>query len=307
MKPAERIAEATWERLRQARDVRVRLGEETLTDLLVLDFIRQMGNTRLFQSTRAQESRRGTDLEIRIHAGGNRAITLAVQAKKLYPSDRYDSLENPKVKPSHSCQIDVLEMYAQSVCAIPLYLLYNYVDLVNLQPYWHCCKPLDQRQLGCTLVPSWKIRRASETWGCRKFDSIHESCSALPWRCLFDCPQGREHRLLPSADRSLWEYLRDLGEQSDEGKDSGSVGPGNGQGYYWVRFEPVDGGWPDWLWSRDDPTLSDDDVRRLQQEIRPRERWHRPSESLDSTVGVGRSDSPLYGPRHHILVKEGAE
>ena len=94
MNPAEQIAEATWERIKQARDLKVRLGEETFTDLLILDFKRQMGNrTKLFQSTRDQESRRGTDLEIRIHMGGNRALTFSVQAKKVSRSGRYDKLK----------------------------------------------------------------------------------------------------------------------------------------------------------------------------------------------------------------------
>ncbi len=305
--PAEQIAEITWERIKQSRDVRVRLGEETLSDLLILDFVRLMGNrTKLFQSTKIQEARRGTDLEIRIHKGGNRAIAIVVQAKKLYPSQRYDDL-NAKVKSSRCFQIDVLERYARSMCAIPLYLLYNYVDLPDLQSHWHCCKPLDQRQLGCTLVPSWNIRRAIETHGCRKFDWIHESSAALPWRCLFDCPQGREYRLLPSAERSLSIFLGKFLAQADETQDYDLVRSGNEQTYDWVRFEPVDGGGPDWLWSRDDATLSDDDVRRLQQEIRRGERSLRPWEGSDSKVRRGRSASPSSVPRHSLLVKEEAE
>ena len=42
MTPAEKIAADTWERLKLSRDLRVRLGEETLTDLLALDFVRLM-------------------------------------------------------------------------------------------------------------------------------------------------------------------------------------------------------------------------------------------------------------------------
>ena len=253
MKPAEKIAKDTWERIKQSRswDVQVRIGEETLTDLLVLDFIRLMkSRAKVFQSTKTQESKQGTDLEIRIHAGGNRADVFAVQAKKLYRSKRYDHLK-ARVKSSDSFQIDILERYSRSVGAIPLYLLYNYVDRDEIQPYWHCCQCPDERQLGCTLVPSWNIRRAISMRGHRNFDSIHtSSCAALPWRCLFNCPQGRSHQLLPAARRSL-SFL----PSDDERK------------YDWVRFQPVDGGWPEWLWSRDDATtLSDKDVKRLQQD-----------------------------------------
>ena len=199
MTPAEQIADDTWGRIKQSWDVNVRLGEETLTDLLALDFTRSMKDrAKLFQSSKTEESKRGTDLEIRIHAGGNRATAFAVQAKKLDRSQRYDHL-NAKVKSSDCSQIDILEMYSQRARAIPLYLLYNYVRRDDIRPYWHCCRCPDERQLGCTLVPSWIIHRAITTRGRRNFDSIHTSCAALPWRCLFDCPQERDHRLLTAA------------------------------------------------------------------------------------------------------------
>ena len=42
MTPAEKIAEGTWERLKLSRGLKVRLGEETLTDLLAIDFVRSI-------------------------------------------------------------------------------------------------------------------------------------------------------------------------------------------------------------------------------------------------------------------------
>ncbi len=234
MHPAEQIAKDTWGRLKQSRELRTRLGEVTLTDLLVLDFVRFMdGRARLFQSTNKQESIRGTDLEIRIHAGCNRAVAFALQAKKLYPDERYRELKTT-VKSSNSLQLEILEDYAESVCAVPLYLLYNYVCWDDLQPCWHCRErfSVDIEQLGCTVVPSRIIRRAICKRGRRNFDWIHKSCAALPWRCLFDCP----HQCTQRYD---CEYL-----------------------------EPVYGGWPDWLWSRNSTTFSDEDVERLQREIR---------------------------------------
>ena len=84
--PAEQIAAATWARMALARHLSVRLGEETLSDILSLDFTRLAGRypAKLLQSTKHQESYRGTDLEIRIHAGARRAFVVVVQAKKLY-------------------------------------------------------------------------------------------------------------------------------------------------------------------------------------------------------------------------------
>ena len=119
MHPAEQIAKDTWGRLKQSRELRTRLGEETLTDLLVLDFVRLMDRrARLFQSTKIQESKRGTDLEIRIHAGGNRAIAFALQAKKLHRDESYRGLKTT-VKSSKFLQLEVLKDYAEKVARCP--------------------------------------------------------------------------------------------------------------------------------------------------------------------------------------------
>ena len=150
MNLTERIAEDIWWMLKQSREWEVRLGEETLTDLLVLRFMRfKPSHYKLFQTSKAEEARIGADLEIRLYAGEDQAAVFAVQAKKLYPSGRYDAL-NARVKSSGFSQIETLEKYSKNVGALPLYLLYNYVDQRDVQSYWHCCQCLDERQLGCT-------------------------------------------------------------------------------------------------------------------------------------------------------------
>ena len=291
MTPSEKIAADTWERLKLSRDLRVRLGEETLTDLLALDFTRSMkDNARLFQCTKPQESVVGTDLWILIYAGSNRALAFAVQAKKLYPSNRYEHL-NARVKSSGPFQIDILEEFSGSVGAIPLYLLYNHADLENTFPYWHCCQCLDVGQLGCTLVPSWIIRQAISNHGYRNFKRIHESRAALPWRCLFYCPQGRTH--LISLIRGS---IRDFIDHAHTDRPSDEV-----KNYDWVRFEPVDGGWPDWLWSRDDSTISVEDVERIRADISSQDSEVSKVENRDM-IGVPAGKLP----RNLILVTESA-
>jgi hypothetical protein len=57
--PAERISEDTWNRLKQAQELEVRLGEETLTDILSLDFARLAGTheIKLFQTPKPEEAK----------------------------------------------------------------------------------------------------------------------------------------------------------------------------------------------------------------------------------------------------------
>ena len=270
MHPAEQIAKDTWGRLKQSRELRTRLGEETLTDLLVLDFVRLMDRrARLFQSTKIQESKRGTDLEIRIHAGGNRAIAFALQAKKLHRDESYRGLKTT-VKSSKFLQLEVLKDYAEKVRAVPLYLLYNYVCRDELVRYWNCRGSPNEEveQLGCTVVPSWIIRRAVCKRGRSNFEWIHKSNLALPWRCLFNCPN-----------------------QCTQGYDNGYI-------------RPVDGGWPEWLWSRNSTTFSDADVVRLRGEISRRAMGKR---QLVKSVIERKNEPDLPTrelPGYLILVKE---
>ena len=270
MHPAELIARDTWGRLKQSRKLRTRLGEETLTDLLVLDFVRLMDcRARLFQSTKIQESKRGTDLEIRIHAGGNRAVAFALQAKKLNRDERYIGFK-ATVNSRKSLQLQILEDYAESVRAVPLYLLYNYVCRDELGRYWNCngCPDGEVEQLGCTVVPTRIIQSAGCKRGRSNFDWIHKSNLALPWRCLFNCP----HQCTLRYDS---EYIN-----------------------------PVDGGWPEWLWTRNSTTFSDDDVEELRREISRRESSERqlgkPTDAIEDEFVAPARELPGY----LILVKE---
>lgn len=193
MTPAESIAAQTWRRLERAHVLGARLGEETLTDLLVLDMIphQRINAFRIYHPTKRDEAWSGADLLICIRYPGGAGRRLAIQAKKLYPTGRYHALSHKDT--SGIPQIDKLDKFARSWGAIPLYLLYNY--LAQLPPqthYWHCCQGCDTEQLGCTFVPSRHIRHAIKLRGRRKFSAIHETASALPWRCIFDCERAME-------------------------------------------------------------------------------------------------------------------
>ncbi len=193
MTPAERIASDTWRRLGQADLLGARLGEETLTDLLVLDMLphRSMNAFSIHHPAKPQESLIGADLLICIRYLGGLGRRLALQAKKLYPTGRYDALDHKDT--SGTRQIDKLDRFARSWGAIPAYLLYNHVDPLPFHaPYWYCCRDRVAEQLGCTLVPSWRIRQAIRNRGGRTFPSIHGHESSRPWRCVFDCDKPIE-------------------------------------------------------------------------------------------------------------------
>lgn len=243
----EQLAEATWQRLAQARGFNVRLGEETLTDMLVLEWalsaLSSLTPIRLYQPTKAEEAVRGTDMEMRVYVGHGDAIVAAIQAKKLNMSTtRYDSL-NALTGRTRSRQIDVLEAYARQTGAAPLYLLYNHVTVFHIPSVWHCGLPLDPGQLGCTLVPSARVREVLvRPRGRRTFHHIHSFPDAMPWRCI-ECPRGLD-AMSPCTQ---------------------------GAGGRAARFSALaeggaarEGAWPGWLWERPSGTpLDDGDLTEL--------------------------------------------
>lgn len=178
----EAIARCTWRLLEDATSLGASIGEETLTDLLAIRVKRD--NHTVTQFTKASESRTGVDIELEVWLGNARMgwTRLAIQAKKLdVRSRRYRSLDH---KNSTGRQIDMLEKYAKHWRAIPLYLLYNWKEDAGM--YWHCSRPLEIEQMGCTVAPLIVIKRAIQ--GSKRFNDIHRNPSVFPLGCLAEWP-----------------------------------------------------------------------------------------------------------------------
>ena len=221
MTPSAKISSDTWRRLARAHLLGVRLGEETLTDLLVLEMLHfQKSNAfRIYHPTRREESWCGADLLVWIRRRNGLSRFLAIQAKKIYPNGHYKAL-NHHVSPGVR-QIDLLDAFAHQYRALPLYLLYNHFDSRNPNSYWHCCKSFDIEQLGCTLVPSWKIDRAIKRWGQRTFTAVHAKAPSRPWRCVFDCDHPERQLMALATDPE-----RELPTQVPDPDDARADAPG---------------------------------------------------------------------------------
>ena len=299
----ERLAEATWQRLAQARYFNVRLGEETLTDILVLEWasspLSSLTPIKLYQTTKSEEAIRGTDIEMRVGVGHGAAIVAAIQAKKLNRStSRYDSL-NALTGNTRSRQIDVLEAYARQTQAMPLYLLYNHVTAAHIPTVWHCGLPFDPPQLGCTLVPSARVREVlARPRGRRTFRHIHSFPDAIPWRCI-ECPRGLDSISPCAGTGGRVERLSTLAE----------------------TVAAREGAWPGWLWDRpSDTPLVDDELTELHgREVRlpdelpameDADSTEEPSQPTDAAApdraGVARrAVRPRLTPRWILLVNQG--
>ena len=190
----------TWERLRDALQLSVSFGEETVTDLLALDINRHGLATSTFdQTTKPEEAVIGADYEWWVGDDSIGWIRMAVQAKKLILSRKQYNFSSPR-KRTRS-QIDLLESYANKVGAFPLYCLYNYSDKTRSFSHWQCAfKKFKENDLGCTVVPSKTIRALRR--GEKNFDYLHGMGGAVPWRCIASCTWLRKVlRNQPTTDR----------------------------------------------------------------------------------------------------------
>ena len=241
-------ARYTWQRLGFVRESYtsrgvlgpVRFGEETITDLMMMDMYERGSTIALFEQTsRRSESRSGTDFEFWLGSEHLGWFRFAIQAKKLDArTGRYSSLTQWN---DYGKQIDLLENYAKANRAASLYCLYGYEEQATEREHWHCCTGCpDVQELGCAVTPSLNIREAINTTGAKNFKSIHGKKNTFPWRCLASCPKiqdsleakskGDTPRPLPLFDpnscyhRELPRYLMgEVGSIRRESENGGAL------------------------------------------------------------------------------------
>ena len=190
------LSRDTWERLSVVSHLSalrpVRFGEETITDLLMLELNRQPITRSVFmQTSKRQEALSGTDFECWLGSDDIGWVRLAFQAKKLdLKLGRYTQLNH---ETNGSRQIDRLVQYATHHGAIPMYCFYNFYTGADRSEHWHCCKRnFRPDELGCTIAPASTVRNSLRIRGGRSFEFVHKDPDTIPWRCLASCPRASE-------------------------------------------------------------------------------------------------------------------
>ncbi len=270
--------------LRRANQLRARFGEETLTDLLVLDMLphERSRGFWLRPTTKHAESRCGADLFVVVRHHTGRWSRLALQAKKLYPEDNYRMLSSGR---KCTRQLDKLERFARQLHALPLYLLYNHSNTAQCSEHWHCSQPFAEDQLGCTLVPSWHVRWMICRRQVRSFDLAHKILQSKPWRCAFDCSD---------AETSLT-------RMATCGQDRKGIGPPAQDTQYDWRFGPMERAWPEWLFRTRITQLTRKDLDRIRMELAE---VNGPGSVESLQDSVGPDEEWLYPAR--LLIVDGS-
>jgi hypothetical protein len=180
----ENVSALVWDTLGAAQSVRLPIGEETLTDFILLHLLRSGSpSVRVLKLPKPVEKRVGADWEWWVGSNGGGWRRYAVQAKKLdHVTGRYKSLAH---RVGGRYQVDILQAYSLANAALPLYCFYNNVPLPDAKLAWNCPNPtIDVRQLGCSVAHASVVKRAIATRGARTFKALHMVRSTIPLRCL---------------------------------------------------------------------------------------------------------------------------
>ncbi len=183
----EELATGTWERIMLGMLFSCSQGENTITDLNLLELHRSNApGLRIYKAIGRDEPKFGFDWEWFIGKPGA-WYRFSVQAKKLdVTSQKYKSLRH---KVAADLQLDILKDFSIQRKTIPLYCFYNYVpNPVVAKQGWNCGLPFHASQLGCTIAPLHIVEHQHQLRASKDFSAIHAWKQVFPWRCLFCCP-----------------------------------------------------------------------------------------------------------------------
>lgn len=206
------ISENTWNNINNAQRLNLKLGEVTITELIIL-YLEILGSTKIvtIPTSVKDEAIIGSDWEWRIGNDKLGWIKLFIQAKKLY---RYYGF-GYKDKKTKVLQVDKLRAYAYSNNGVPIYALYNYYELDDYSKYWHCNSLLEKDQLGVTLAHANSVKKLLKNGDASNFENIHLYRTTIPLSCLIDSiikflktknPKDFIYRDIPA----IYETLADL-------------------------------------------------------------------------------------------------
>lgn len=171
-KVLKKVSKKVWNELKPVNNDNVKIhsvreealssmGLKTLANSNCKDVLRiEMINSDL-------ESERGYDYEICIGSSKKRKfVRFFIQAKRLYGyklNSRYNAYDFSQSKK--------MEEYATNYKGIPLYALYNHLDVpdVELLRYYNSTSPFNKKHLGVTITTTSKLR------GGNQFNAIHDN------------------------------------------------------------------------------------------------------------------------------------
>jgi len=196
----------TWDTLARGRSVDCQIGEETLTDLNILELkIRHASEVYSRTFSKPEEGLNGADWEWWFTGSSRKWIGFRVQAKVIdIKTNRFNHLHYKKDKHSpFQCDTLIQNALLPRHPRIPLYCLYSNWNTLAQLP-WKCATyyPVEE-SYGCSILSAFAVRylRSIKTGKAKHFQSLLEHVS--PWHCLVCC-RGYGEGDLPSRVFRFW-------------------------------------------------------------------------------------------------------
>ena len=191
----------TWNRLREASEIKIHLGEESLTDFNLLK-IRLLHNREVFTSTfsKLAESREGADWEWWfLDKALNRALGFRVQAKVIGMSGTFDHLYYANKK---GLQVETLCERALKSKTIPIYCLYSFFEnTLSINPTITKSGLVSLEDYGCSIMDAFRVLDYARKHKPNKISDLF--LDMIPWHLLF-CSSQSSTVDLPTRALKAW-------------------------------------------------------------------------------------------------------
>ncbi|MEO6541206.1 MAG: DUF6615 family protein [Ferruginibacter sp.] len=204
------IALRTWHLMRNAYEFDMGIGEETITDINLLELkIRQPDLVFTKKMSRRAEHRIGADWLWAIVGRTGATFILYVQAKKFFPeTGRYNSLIE-RVHPFQQVDKLISNQFFYSLFGInmyPIYVFYNYFEGHTHGINCNCGVSMNKKLSGCSYADAIEVRSRIVAHQ-DSFDDLYPIQYA--WSCLVCCGGGGSATRGTDLARSFFDSIVD--------------------------------------------------------------------------------------------------
>jgi hypothetical protein len=243
----QREARRISQLLRKGERAGVRLAEETITNLVLVNLsLHRSSGFDIRGYSKADEARLGADWEMWLVGYTGRLLGFRVQAKVYNPATAsFDHLHYRKDASSpYQCDTLIAKAHSSWPVRVPLYALYSRAPHFALARW--PCGSFSQRQelLSCAIVHARTVQKLRLAGGAKRL--IDVAPHLRPWHCLVCCSGFGGNDLAARAQRWVDEVLHGPAgpETGIEARQAeGAVSDGDEIPYY-VR-SILDGGKPE--------------------------------------------------------------
>lgn len=211
----------TWDTLAKGRSVNSQIGEETLTDMNILELkLRNPLEVYSRTFTKRQEGNNGADWEWWFTGSSKKWIGFRVQAKVIdFKTNAFEHLhyrgkknKETNIYPDYQCDILIKKALEKPFPRIPLYCLYSNWNTLSSIP-WSChTYKLTPESYGCSILSAFLVCYL-RSQGIQKTQQLKALLSYInPWHCLVCC-HGYGDTDLPNR---VFEYWRNAILQLEE-------------------------------------------------------------------------------------------